>query len=192
MKTFRVLLGESDEQTIKRMKKLFSLAGGHVEVRSDGTAALEWAAKEPPDLIVVSAELVGVNGYSVVNKLKKSETTMQIPVILTSKTATAETFKQHKKLRTAANAYLLVPFSDKQFRKAVCAAAPHLDLDKDLEPKDKSLRESEPTPSPVRCLACGHAIPLKSGWENNLTPETIDNWTAGLCPGCGSGMFTLN
>ncbi|MBU1238713.1 response regulator [Myxococcota bacterium] len=126
METFHVLLIDSDEETIRKMTKRFSGAGARVETQSDAGLALEQIKAEPPDLIIVSAELPSTSGYSLINKLKKGDATGKIPTVLISRTATEETFLQHQKLKTAADAYLLVPFSDKKFLKAMNSAAPHL------------------------------------------------------------------
>lgn len=86
--------------------------GFEVKQMDDGKDGLDWAAKSRPDLIVLCVELPKMSGYSICNKLKKDNDLRGIPLIITSKEATPETFAQHKKLKTRAEDYLIKPFSD--------------------------------------------------------------------------------
>jgi CheY-like chemotaxis protein len=86
--------------------------GFDVKLMDDGKDGLDWAAKSRPDLIVLCVELPKMSGYSICNKLKKDNDLKGIPLIITSKEATPETFAQHKKLKTRAEDYLIKPFSD--------------------------------------------------------------------------------
>src|SRR5262249_48780842 len=81
-------------------------------VTADGNEGLALARTESPSLIVLCVELSRVSGYSICNKLKKDPELGSIPLILTSSQATEETFEQHKKLKTRAEAYLKKPYSD--------------------------------------------------------------------------------
>jgi CheY-like chemotaxis protein len=78
----------------------------------DGKEGLDVATRDRPDLIVLCVELPKMSGYSICNKLKKDNDLKGIPLIITSKEATPETFAQHKKLKTRAEDYLIKPFSE--------------------------------------------------------------------------------
>src|ERR1017187_1135361 len=77
---------------------------------TDGKEGLDKAAAQHPDAIVLCVELPKMSGYSICNKLKKDESLKHIPLIIPSREATHETFEQHKKLKTRAEAYLIKPF----------------------------------------------------------------------------------
>jgi DNA-binding response OmpR family regulator/predicted nucleic acid-binding Zn-ribbon protein len=86
--------------------------GFSVTLMDDGKEGLDVAAADRPDLIVLCVELPKMSGYSICNKLKKDNDLKGIPLIITSKEATPETFAQHKKLKTRAEDYLIKPFSE--------------------------------------------------------------------------------
>ncbi|HEY1098292.1 MAG TPA: response regulator, partial [Myxococcota bacterium] len=86
--------------------------GFDVTLMDDGKEGLDVAAANRPDLIVLCVELPKMSGYSICNKLKKDNDLKGIPLIITSKEATPETFAQHKKLKTRAEDYLIKPFSE--------------------------------------------------------------------------------
>jgi DNA-binding response OmpR family regulator len=86
--------------------------GFSVMLMDDGKEGLDVAAANRPDLIVLCVELPKMSGYSICNKLKKDNDLKGIPLIITSKEATPETFAQHKKLKTRAEDYLIKPFSE--------------------------------------------------------------------------------
>src|SRR5688572_1613902 len=65
-----------------------------------------------------------MSGYSICNKLKKDNDLKGIPLIITSKEATPETFAQHKKLKTRAEDYLIKPFSDAELIEKIGALIP--------------------------------------------------------------------
>jgi CheY-like chemotaxis protein len=86
--------------------------GFTVTLMDDGKEGLDVATRDRPDLIVLCVELPKMSGYSICNKLKKDNDLKGIPLIITSKEATPETFAQHKKLKTRAEDYLIKPFSE--------------------------------------------------------------------------------
>jgi CheY-like chemotaxis protein len=86
-------------------------AGFSVDVATAGQEGIDAAHAARPDAIVLAVELPGTSGYVVCNRVKKDEALREIPLLLTSSAATAETFEQHKKLRTRADDYLLKPFA---------------------------------------------------------------------------------
>jgi CheY-like chemotaxis protein len=60
---------------------------------------------------VLCAELAGGSGFAVCNKLRKDPDLREVPLLLTSADASDETFEQHRKLKTRADAYLHKPFA---------------------------------------------------------------------------------
>src|SRR4030095_13434452 len=85
--------------------------GCNVRVVDDGTAGLQVAAEDKPDLILLSIELPRVNGFSICNKLKKDNTLKAVPLVIMSSESSEETFEQHKKLRTRAEDYVHKPIA---------------------------------------------------------------------------------
>ena len=107
-----VLIIESDAAVAKHLTILLGAKRIESKVTSDGTEGVNLARTAQPAVIVLCVELSRVSGYSICNKLKKDPDLGKIPLILTSSQATEETFEQHKKLKTRAEAYLKKPFGD--------------------------------------------------------------------------------
>jgi CheY-like chemotaxis protein len=106
-----ILLIDAEQPFAGDLSSSLTEKGFSVTQVEDGKAALEKARGSAPDLIVLCVELPKMSGYSVCNKLKKDDALKKIPLIITSKEATPETFEQHKKLKTRAEEYLLKPFA---------------------------------------------------------------------------------
>ena len=98
--------------------------GFHVKLLDDGKDGLDFAKDSRPDLIVLCVELPKMSGYSICNKLKKDNDLKGIPLIITSKEATPETFAQHKKLKTRAEDYLIKPFAEGELIEKIGALIP--------------------------------------------------------------------
>ena len=107
----RILLIESDMALAGSIASALQARGAEVSLARDGTSALDVARGERPDGIVLCAELPGGSGFVVCNKLRKDPELREIPLLLTSADASEETFEQHRKLRTRADAYLRKPFA---------------------------------------------------------------------------------
>lgn len=119
----RALIIESDAALAKSLSNLLAAKGTQTQVTADGTEGVSLARSFKPDVIILCVELSRVSGYSICNKLKKDPELGQIPLVLTSSQATEETFEQHKKLKTRAEAYLKKPYSDTEI---MALAAPYL------------------------------------------------------------------
>ncbi|HUK66731.1 MAG TPA: response regulator [Anaeromyxobacteraceae bacterium] len=107
----KILLIESDSAFAQEISAALEARGLEVRGSADGKEALELARAEHPAVIVLCVELPKMSGYSVCNKLKKDEQLKSIPLVIMSAEATAETFEQHRKLKTRAEGYLIKPFA---------------------------------------------------------------------------------
>ena len=110
MESNTVLIVENDPSYSERLKGLFVSHGVDVHTVENSRASLDLLDTLRPDLIILSAELPTLSGYTVCRKLKRHPRLKDIPLILTSAQASAETFNQHKKLKTRAEGYFLKPF----------------------------------------------------------------------------------
>ena len=99
---------EPDGATVGEIRRAFGSYGFRVESIPNGEQAIDWARAHNPALIILSVEPRKV-GYAVCNKLKRSPSLREIPLILVSAEETAATFEQHKKLKSRAEEYLLKP-----------------------------------------------------------------------------------
>ena len=99
---------EPDGAAVGEIRRAFGAYGFRVESIPNGEQAVEWARTHNPALIVLSVEPRKV-GYAICNKLKRSPSLREIPLVLISAEETMATFEQHKKLKSRAEEYLLKP-----------------------------------------------------------------------------------
>lgn len=103
-----IMVVEDDDEIRKYICE--SLSGGYQIISAqDGVSGLEQAKKHVPDLIISDIKMPNMDGIELCNRLKASEKTSHIPVIL----LTAYSSKQSKieGLKTGADAYLAKPFN---------------------------------------------------------------------------------
>ena len=81
----RVLFVEDDPSVAEMYKLKLELDGYDVEVASDGEKALEIARKEtPPDIIFLDIRLPKLDGFGVLEALRKDPQTTNLPVVILS------------------------------------------------------------------------------------------------------------
>ena len=122
----RVLVFESDRGFAHELNVVLGQLGCEVAIVEDGAVGVELAARQPPDLILLSVELPRVNGFSVCNKIKKDPALALIPLIIMSTDSSDETFEQHKRLRTHAQDYVRKPIATGELLEHI---RPHLALE---------------------------------------------------------------
>jgi DNA-binding response OmpR family regulator len=109
-----VLIIETEVELGTTLATALQARGVSAQVLTDGAEALDLLRGTRPDAIVLCVELGRLSGYSICNKLKKDPLLSVIPLVLTSSSATAETFEQHRRLKTHAEAYLKKPYTLEQ------------------------------------------------------------------------------
>jgi CheY-like chemotaxis protein len=107
----RILVFENDAAFAQEVKTSFERLGASVQVAADGPTGLELAAGNRPDLILLTIELPGMNGFLVCKKIKKTSELENVPLVILSSEVDEETFEQHKKLRTRADDYIRKPIA---------------------------------------------------------------------------------
>ncbi|MFH1007722.1 MAG: response regulator [Candidatus Latescibacterota bacterium] len=101
-----------------RVLKLRLLAEGYEVVEAaDGLEALDQVAAEHPDLILLDVMMPKMNGYEVCRRLKTSEQTRLIPVVMV--TALKETADRVKGLEAGADDFLSKPFDPTELQARV-------------------------------------------------------------------------
>ena len=73
---------------------------------------MEWGRSHKPAVIVLSVEPRKV-GYAICNKLRRSPSLREVPLVLISSEETQAMLEQHKKLKSHADEYMLKPFDGK-------------------------------------------------------------------------------
>jgi CheY-like chemotaxis protein len=105
----RILLCiEPDSATVDEIRRELQPYGFTIESIPNGDDAIEWGRSNKPALIILSVEPRKV-GYAICNKLKRSPSLREVPLVLISSEETLATFEQHRKLKSRADEYLLKP-----------------------------------------------------------------------------------
>src|SRR4029077_20478555 len=80
----RVLFVEDDPSVAQMYKLKLELDGYKVIVAPDGEQALEHATDNPPDIIFLDIRLPKMDGLAVLEKLRETEGTRHVPVVILS------------------------------------------------------------------------------------------------------------
>src|ERR1700689_3788830 len=98
-------------------RKILADAGYDVVTVNNGSAALKRITELKPDLIVLDVYMPGYSGLEVCQKLKDSEETAHIPVLLT--VGKLEPFKPQEARRVRAEGYIVKPFEASELLSAL-------------------------------------------------------------------------
>ena len=108
----RILIVEDDKHIAEGIKLNLELLGFEVEIAADGMAGLEkWRAWRP-DLIVLDIMLPGIDGFSVLQRIRLEEE--RIPILILS--ARAEPDDRIQGLAGGVDDYLTKPFNLEEFQ----------------------------------------------------------------------------
>ena len=104
------ILAVDDERHIVRLVQVnLQRAGYEVVTAYDGKEALEKVASEQPDLIVLDVMMPYMDGFEVLQNLRKNMSTRELPVImLTAKAQDADVFRGWQ---SGVDCYLTKPFN---------------------------------------------------------------------------------
>jgi len=104
------ILAVDDERHIVRLVQVnLERAGYEVITAYDGKDALEKVASENPDLVVLDVMMPYMDGFEVLQNLRKNQATRELPVImLTAKAQDADVFRGWQ---SGVDCYLTKPFN---------------------------------------------------------------------------------
>lgn len=109
MTTEHILVIEDDEDIRELIRYNLARNGFKVAAAADGTAGLDQARHQPPDLILLDLMLPGLDGLEVCRALRRDDRTAGVPVIML--TAKAEESDVVTGLELGADDYIAKPFS---------------------------------------------------------------------------------
>jgi len=106
----RKILAVDDEKHIVRLVQVnLERAGYEVVTANDGKEALQKVQDENPDLVVLDVMMPYMDGFEVLQNLRRNPATREIPVImLTAKAQDADVFKGWQ---SGVDCYLTKPFN---------------------------------------------------------------------------------
>jgi len=125
----RILVVDDEPRYIRAMQANLEASGYEVLAARDGPTALELAANEEPDLILLDIRMPGQDGYEVCRRMREFSMT---PIIML--TALTEDASKVKGLDTGADDYVTKPFSVDELLARVRAALRRVEFSKRTEP----------------------------------------------------------
>lgn len=117
--TARILLVEDNEATVEVVQKELEVLGYEVSVARNGTQAVEKAAAELPDLIVMDVLMPQMDGLEAASRIKQVAKTSGIPIL--AATAMAVSGDREKCLASGCNGYITKPFTHRDLDRAIKA-----------------------------------------------------------------------
>jgi DNA-binding response OmpR family regulator len=115
-----------DEPTIAEVVARYLVRAGYgAQVAGDGRTALELAARDRPDLVVLDLMLPGIDGLEVMRRLREHDRDRIAVILLTAK---GEESDRVTGLRLGADDYVVKPFSPAELVARVDAVLRRIDI----------------------------------------------------------------
>ena len=131
--TGTVLVVDDEPTHVDLLEQELGVAGYLTTSASSGEEAVAVAARTQPDLILLDVMMKGIDGYEACHRLKASEATRAIPVIVL--TALTETFEKVRAFREGAVDYVTKPF---QTEELLARVGTHIALRREIEAHRRS------------------------------------------------------
>jgi DNA-binding response OmpR family regulator len=123
-KQIKILVVDDEPQYIRAIQVNLQARGYAVISASNGTQALELAAGESPDLVMLDIRMPDFDGYEVCRRIREFSI---VPIIML--TALAETADKIKGLEAGADDYVTKPFSSGELMARVHSALRRVEMD---------------------------------------------------------------
>jgi len=156
----RKILLADDSVTAQNMgRRILVDAGYEVITVNNGSSALKKVSESRPDLIVLDVYMPGYSGLEVCQRIRESQDTARIPVLLT--VGKLEPFKADEVRRVRADAFIVKPFEASELLTALAKLE-----DKIVpQPSGRKSRKNFADEEPGAGKEFGD---VESGWKNRL------------------------
>jgi len=159
----RKILLADDSVTAQNMgRKILADAGYEVIAVNNGSAALKKIAELRPDLVILDVYMPGYSGLEVCQRLKESQETARIPVMLS--VGKLEPFKPEEARRVSADGFIVKPFEASELLSALSKL------------EDKVVPRAEPS-KPGR-FARAMAAAEEAGRRRKETAGDANGWSS--------------
>ncbi len=128
-----VLIVDDEPVNVDLLEQELGAAGYRTIAAGSGEQAVALAAQKQPDLVLLDVVMPGIDGYETCRRLKASEATRFIPVIML--TALTETAEKVRAFREGAVDYVTKPFEPEELLARV---GTHIALRREIEAHGKS------------------------------------------------------
>jgi len=113
----RILIVDDSPSQLMGIRRIVERLGHEALTAEDGSAGVELAKKELPDLILMDVVMPNLNGFQATRSITREPTTRHIPVVLVT-TKDQETDRMWG-MRQGARAYLTKPFSEEELAQMI-------------------------------------------------------------------------
>jgi adenylate cyclase len=121
-----ILIVDDDPDLAMIMRMILTHAGFEAHSMLSGQDALNWLAERTPDLILLDLMMPDINGFTILRKVRASETMSSLPVVVL--TAKADQKTRIESQSAGADAFLTKPINSKSLveyvRRALGPKAP--------------------------------------------------------------------
>lgn len=198
IKKFAVLLVTDNPEILSLSSKILSNAGYEVLEATTGEGSLDVVHARRPDLIVLDTTLPDLTGTEVCRQIKNDQSLEDIFVILASESRVSSE-RQAEGLESGADAYIILPISNKEFLARVHAGERIKRAEDALREKEKKqeelvskLKEALAEIKTLKgfipiCASCKKIRDDEGYWdqlEAYISKHTDAKFTHGLCPEC--------
>ena len=126
----KTILAVDDDPFIRKMfQSILGSKGFHVITANDGIEAIARAKEDKPDLIFLDIMMPNMDGFQALEKLRNTEETKLIPIIIA--TARADSASLLQAIKLGANDFIAKPFTRAMIMRKIRFALP---------PKDKQVK----------------------------------------------------
>ena len=113
----RVLVVEDNETNMMIFRDILTAAGHTVLEATRASDVFRLTVEEHPDLILMDIQLPGMDGFEIVERLKKDPALRSIPIV--ALTAHAMAAHRQKAMEAGCSGYITKPIRSKEFREQV-------------------------------------------------------------------------
>ena len=118
----RVLIVDDSPTQLLSLKRIVEKLGHAVLTAEDGSAGVEIAKREIPDLILMDVVMPNLNGFQATRTIARNQTTSHIPVILV--TTKGQDTDRIWGMRQGAKAYVTKPIDEKELAQTIKTILP--------------------------------------------------------------------
>jgi CheY-like chemotaxis protein/chromosome segregation ATPase len=139
-----LLLIDPDPELAEAVRRAFAPAGFQVTTLAAGEAAVDRCRATRPDLILLTAELPDMSGFSVCNRIKRL--LASVPLILCTTEATEAAIEAHRQTKTRADDYVRKPYDVADLLQRASALVQDAPLASTLPPPPRAAAAPPPIP----------------------------------------------
>ena len=113
----KILVVDDEEDVLKFIGDALQMEGMEVVTAFDGLSAVDTAASEQPNIIILDIMMPLMNGYEVCQQLKNNPATNHIPVLFLSSAYSTDAVRTGREL--GAVGYIVKPFAPAELVRSV-------------------------------------------------------------------------